>query len=128
MNKQIFKRCLKIAVENTTPNNPQWDSFMHFSFYIQKNKIVAYGQNQNANPEIFLGYPKHSKIHSEISGWKKAKYYLKDEPFEVINIRTTKQQKTRLSKPCPCCMTFLQDLNCKRIWYSTEDNFKVIKL
>jgi hypothetical protein len=101
MKRKILDQCLEIALKETNPEHPQWkEGFIHFSFFVQKNKIVGWGTNQDGNPEPYLGYPSHSKVHAETVGWKKSKYHLDSkDSFEVVNIRTTKNKNIRLSKP-----------------------------
>lgn len=126
MRQRILKQCLQLAIKHTHPDNDQWNCFMHFSFIVYKNKILGYGMNQNGSAPI--SYPDHSKIHSEVNAYKKCKHLLKDKTFEMVNIRLTKKKSIRLSKPCKCCYSFLQNLNCRKIWFSTKCGFASLKL
>ena len=67
------------------------------------------------------------KIHSETDAYKKARGILNpDTHFDMINIRLNKQNMLRLSKPCACCFGFLQSLNCKSIYFTTDTGFAKI--
>ena len=68
MKKKVLKECLEIAFKHTNPNHPQYGNYMHFSFYVQDNKIVGWGTNKTGNAQTCMGYPKYSKIHSEVMG------------------------------------------------------------
>jgi len=122
MKKKVLRECIELALKNTNPSHPQFGRFMHFSFYIQDNKIKGWGTNKDGEPQIQMGYPSYSKIHSEVIGYRKSKYYLKDNKhFEVVNIRTTKTMQIRQSEPCSCCSGFLANVGCQRVWFTTKN-------
>jgi len=131
MKRKLLNECLEIALKNNTPiKHPQWTAYHHFSFIIQKNKIVEWGTNRCSSPLTFLGYMPYSKMHSEYDAYFKAKgIMLRDKPFEVINIRLTKTNLIGGSSPCKCCFAFLKNMGCKRIWFTTEvGNFASMNL
>ena len=121
MKKRILRECLQIARSNVCKHD---QPFIHFSFVIHNNKIVEWGKNMSGNPPKYFGYPKWSKIHSEISAVKKAKGLIKGEPFSMVNIRTNRRGSLRNSKPCPSCQRFLKELKCLKITFSYEGGFK----
>jgi tRNA(Arg) A34 adenosine deaminase TadA len=126
MKRKLLLECLSIATKNN-PKHPESDCYRHFSFIIQKNKIVTWGTNRRSSPLTFLGYPAYSKMHSEIDAYYKAKGIMDRTGFEVINIRLTKSNNLKESTPCKCCYAFLKHLGCNRIWFSTSmGNFAVI--
>jgi deoxycytidylate deaminase len=121
MKTKVIKECLNIAKMNNTPNHPQWDCFHHFSFIIQRNKIVKWGMNRSGTASIRLGFEPSQKIHSEVDAYFKARTFIDDSiPFEVVNVRLTKTFIVKESCPCKCCWSFLKRLGCKRIYYSTN--------
>lgn len=126
MKQTILKECIRISREK----NHQRDSdFRHFSFIIQKNKLVEWGMNvAKVPPMIHFGYSKTSGWHSEVNAYRKAKGILEDGSFEIINIRLNKQGILRLSKPCKCCYNFLQELGCSVVWFSTDVGFAKLRL
>lgn len=123
--KKIFQQCLKIAQDHNTPDlHPEWGCYHHFSFIIQDNKIIEWATNTRAESLKYNGYAGHCKIHSESRAYKRARGILnKGYSFDVINIRLTKKNKLKLSKPCPCCYNFLKGLGAKKIWFTTEFGF-----
>lgn len=126
MKKSTIQKCLKVAIEHNTPkHHPQWGDFQHFSFVIKDNKIIEWSTNYSGQPLIFKGYQDHQKIHSEIMAFRRARKLLGKDlgEFEMLNIRLSRQNKLRGSKPCECCDRWLRDSGCKRIIYSTDDNF-----
>jgi hypothetical protein len=121
MKNKVLQECLKLAWQNNTPDHPQWDCYHHFSFIIQRNKIIRWGTNRAGQPNARLGYESYKKIHSEVDAYFKARVFLDNTiPFEVVNIRLTKTFKIKESAPCRCCWNFLKRLGCKRIYYTTN--------
>lgn len=122
MKRKLLNQCLNIALKNNTPiKHPQWKCYHHFSFIIQKNKIVDWGTNRESPPLTYLGYDTYTKMHSEVDAYFKAKGIMdKREDFEVVNIRLTNTHSIRESAPCKCCFAFLENLGCKKVWFTTE--------
>lgn len=126
MNKRILKKCLQIARSNLTKHN---EPYRHFTFIVIKNIIIEWGTNRRGEPLTFLGYDKHTKIHSEVDAYFKGKGLMGKEPFEAINIRLAKNGELKNSRPCRCCTQFLKGFKCKRIWFTTHlDGFARIDL
>lgn len=130
MKRSIFQQCLKIAQDHNTPElHPEWGCYHHFSFIIQNNQIIEWATNTRAEPQTYLGYSIYSKIHSEPRAYRRAKGLLnKGQDFDIINIRLSKKNQLRLSRPCPCCFNFLKGLGVKRIWFTTEFGFARIMI
>ena len=121
MKKKILRECLEIAKSNNNSNHPQWECYHHFSFIVQRNKIVGMGTNRMASSLTFLGYQPYSKMHSETDVYFKVKGIMaKNCDFEVVNIRLTKTFMIKSSEPCKCCFAFLNNMGCKRIWFTTN--------
>ena len=133
MKKSIINLALKTAREKLHLH-PQLEYFPHYTFIIQKNRVVDWATNLSDNPPIHYGYQHRildpfykPKLHSEIAAFKKAKGILiKNEPFEIVNIRLNKNKELRLSKPCICCFRIMQELGCSKFYYSC--NFGFLKL
>jgi hypothetical protein len=122
MTNKLIEICVTIA-KHYLPKHSRKDGYKHFSFVIQHNKLVEWGTNKSGPPMKMLGYQDHQMIHSETLAYRKAKGILnKNEIFEVINIRLNARGELKIAKPCPCCTTFLKNLNCKRIWFSSSDS------
>lgn len=131
MKQTILRECERLAKEKNTPElHDQWGNYHHFSFVVQSNKILAWGMNRAGKPPVKGGYNQaFGKIHSETDAYRKARGILDhDKPFEVVNIRLNKRNKLRISKPCKCCYNFLQQLNCKAVYFSTEVGFAKVKM
>ena len=122
MKRKLLKVCLDIALRNNTPiKHPQWSDYHHFSFIIQRNKLVEWGTNRFSDPLTFLGYFPYSQMHSEIDAYFKARGIMaRDLTFEVVNVRLTKTHLVRGSSPCKCCFAFLKNMGCKKVWFTTE--------
>jgi tRNA(Arg) A34 adenosine deaminase TadA len=122
MKRKLIDECLKIALKNNKPEKHQeWSNYHHFSFVIQDDNIVSVGKNRCSSPLLYLGYQLHTKMHSEVDAYFKAKGILsKKNRFEVINIRLTKTNIIRHSEPCKCCFAFLKNLGCYRVWFTTN--------
>lgn len=126
MKHKILRNCLQIAMDNNTDDkHPEWYAYHHYTFIVQNNKIIDWGTNRRCSPLIYLGYKDHTKMHSEVDAYFKARGLLsKDKPFEAVNIRLTKTYKIRMSMPCNCCFSFLKRAGCKRVWFTTNlENF-----
>jgi tRNA(Arg) A34 adenosine deaminase TadA len=124
MKKTILTECWRIACEKVD-KHPQ-KRFIHFSFIVENNKILAYGINKDASPPVHFGYnQKHNfpKLHSEIDCYKKAKGLLNNKSFEIVNIRLNRTLEMRLSKPCACCYALMKEMGCTRFYFSSEVGF-----
>ncbi len=122
MKRTILRECIRIAYEYNTPDkHPEWGNFHHYTFIVQKDKLISWATNKSALPLAQHGYEAKSKLHSETEAYRKARgILLTDTPFTCINIRLTKSGTMRISKPCSCCFNFLRSLNCKNIYFTTD--------
>jgi tRNA(Arg) A34 adenosine deaminase TadA len=121
MTQNMINHCLIIA-RHYLPKHPRKESYKHWSFIIKNNQLIEWSTNRAGPPMKYNGYPSYSMIHSEILSYKRAKGLLHGKSFEIINIRLDNKGKLKTAKPCPCCTTFLKNLNCKRIWFSSSDS------
>lgn len=128
MKRKLLNTCLDIALRNNNSlNHPQWDYYHHFSFIIQGQKIIEWGMNRRSSPLKLLGYADHSKMHSEIDAYFKAKGILGKGSFDVVNIRLTKTNRVAPSSPCKCCYHFLKRMGANKIYFTTAiDSFACI--
>ena len=123
MKRSIINDCYKIAVKKNK-QHPQWGCYHHYAFIIQRNKIVEWATNRAGEPNAFLGFPRHAKVHAETEAYRKARGILeKNKPFEVINIRLNRGGDLKPSKPCACCTNFLKLVDCAAVWFSTGAGF-----
>ena len=126
MKKGLLKEALAIA-RRKQPSHPEKDRFCHYSFVVQGNQIVEYGWNHSGQPKIHHGYNRQNrgqgfkpKTHAESAAYYKAKGLLdKEEPFDIINVRLSKQGELRNSRPCSWCAEFLTALGCRYFYFSS---------
>lgn len=121
---------LNLAKRHNSPTkHPEWGHYHHFSFVIQKGQLVEWATNRTASPLKKYGYPVHGKLHSESEAYRKARGLLdKKKSFDVVNIRLSKKNVLRLSRPCKCCVRFLQTVGCRSVMFSTNSGFERISL
>lgn len=124
MKATILQRVLKIAKERNTPTfHPEYGNFHHFSFIVQNNKIKGFATNTSGTVKYSGFYSRLSKSHSEANAYSKTVGILaRNTSFEIINIRLNKSNQTKLSKPCPCCIYFLQSVGCSKVWFSCDND------
>lgn len=122
MNRNVIRQSIAIAKDRLR-NHPEYDKggFLHFSFIVVHNKILEVGVNHQGEPPLHYGYEDYSKVHSEVSAYKKARGLLGKDKFEIVNVRFTRSYKLKLSKPCPNCEYLLRQLGCERFFYTTND-------
>jgi deoxycytidylate deaminase len=106
----------------------------HFSFILNKKKILAIGTNRQKTHPLNLKYKFVNRknipindlvgIHSELS----ALIRLGTEDVSgliLVNTRVNRNNCIDLSRPCSGCQSFLKTLDFKRVFYSTKDgNFE----
>ena len=130
LSKKLLFIALSIAKERLE-RHPEFISrgFIHFSFIVYNKKIISIGHNRCGKNPPQYGYENHSKIHSEVDAWRKARGLLKGDSFDVINIRLNRFGKFKNSRPCKNCIYLLQELGCKNFYYTTNllGQFNTIK-
>jgi hypothetical protein len=123
MTKVILRECLRLAAKKrrALKDYPRLYRF-HVSFVVQSNKVLGWGVNGGNYPWLpFTGLPDHAREHSESAAYRKVKGILdKTKNFEIVNVRLGRQLQPKISKPCPCCYTFLRELGCQRVWFTTS--------
>lgn len=108
--------------------HPEFHHYMHWSFVVQNNQIVESGVNRTGIPDPQWGYKPNSKIHSELSAYKKARLLLNRGPFDLINIRLTRQGEWKLSMPCETCAGWLESSGCRKVWFTTPSGWASLAL
>jgi len=121
MTKRLL-RDLLIQARNGLKKHPQHAHYMHWSFIIQGGHVIEWGLNRQGDPPIHFGYHHHSKLHSELVAYKKARGLLYPGPFDVVNIRLNRQGLTKLSTPCATCQSWLKAVGCRQMWFSLEND------
>lgn len=130
MKKSIIRECVRISKSKNSPRtHPEWGNFHHFSFIVQDNKILGWATNKTGEASKVLGFGDKNKIHSEPSAYAKAKGLLNStKSFECVNIRLTRLDRLKISKPCDCCFRFLKIMGCSFVYFSTESKFMRLTL
>lgn len=95
----------------------------HFSFLIDKNKIVCFGINlqYKTHPLAKKYGHRFSSIHSEVHCL--SRYKGDTGGLVLLNIRLDNWGNLKDSKPCEYCEKFLHDRNIQFI-YSTDFGFE----
>lgn len=131
MKNSIINECVRTA-RSEISGHPEFttNGYLHWSFIVQKNKILGRGKNKVGKPYYNgFGYSDISKIHSEGDVYRRVKGIIESNlTFEVINIRLNRQGDLRLSKPCDCCFRFLNFVGCKTVYFSTDLGFARLML
>lgn len=128
MKKSLLRDAMGLA-QSKADRHTTNQTFAHWSFVVQSNKIIDWSTNHNGRPPPHLGYGHNKtgyfepKTHAEFAAWRKARGLLDDKPFEVINIRLNKRGEPRMSAPCECCSGFLKEMGCKKVFYTTNSGW-----
>ena len=105
-------------------------SFLHFSFLLDKSKILSCGWNNVTCSGVRINkryyyYPLGGE-HSEASALKK--YRGDYGGVKMVNIRLNNQGELRYSRPCNLCYTILKNCGIRRLYYSTNTHFEFERL
>lgn len=127
MKKGLIEIAIRIGLDKLF-KHPELNYYPHYAFIVQGNKIIEYGMNGSGPVPKHLGYASQltlndadPKRHAEYEAWRKARGIMdKNKPFEVLNLRFMPSGKLKLSAPCPCCLNFLREMGCTKIYFSTE--------
>jgi len=105
----------------------------HFSFILQKNRIIGVGKNH-----LFKTHPKgqkygyrYSAIHSELDAFLDLPREIDYRRLKLVNVRLSskslreKRPILRMSKPCAHCSIWIKKIGFKEIWYSTDDGWEL---
>lgn len=98
-------------------------NWRHFSFIVKRNTIYSIGYN-NTNKTHPLAHKygyRFCNLHSELSAIIKFDGKISDlARFTMINVRISKDNKVRMSRPCKICQHLLSVFNFKEVFYSTN--------
>lgn len=130
---RILEKSLNLAkkINSDTICNQK---FRHFSFIYDNNKLLSIGVNNpvHFNRKVYsigkkFGIPKFVQfpfLHSEIDSLIKLLHIRKISGREkIVIIRLNKKNELRNSKPCDSCQIVLNQLNFRKMWWSTENGF-----
>ena len=93
----------------------------HGAVVVKGGRVVGTGYNRNRNHPMIVS-PEHIKtncsVHAEESAIRDAGYDVKNAVIYVA--RVNKHGEDRDSKPCPRCLTLINESGIKRIIYTTQ--------
>lgn len=123
-----FKNIKEISLA-LAPKHPSDQRCRHFSFILNKKKVIVIGFNRQKTHPINLKYNFVNRrnipindlvgIHSEINAL--IKLGTDDvSGLTLVNTRVNRNNQIDLSMPCSGCQSFLKNLNFKRIYFSTK--------
>ncbi len=96
-------------------------TFKHFTFLVNKTKVVSIGFNNILKPSRLLTYRLGGR-HSEADSLENLDYSLIPS-LTVVNIRLNPQGVLRNSYPCDVCLNFLLKMGFKRLYFSNDFGF-----
>jgi len=128
-----FDKLKEISIA-MAPKHPSDQRCRHFSFILNKKKILAIGFNRQKTHPFNLKYNFVNRknipindlvgIHSELN----ALIRLGTDDVQgltLVNTRVNRKGGIDLSMPCTGCQSFLKTLDFKKIYYSTKSgNFE----
>lgn len=128
MKKKLLTQALNHC-QRSLHEHPQWFHYMHWTFVVQRSKIIEWGVNCEGDPPFGMGYHRNSKIHSELSAFRRAKGLLdRDQGWSIINIRLSRRNEFKMSAPCRTCFTWLSSVGCEKAWFTTSSGWAQIKM
>lgn len=119
---KIHKKILKIT--HDLQEIPLGKS-KHFSFLVDKNKIVSIGWNRTKTHTLAhkMGYT-WKYIHSELDCIIKFPYKPEDlSGYIMFNTRIDRNQQIKIAKPCRFCQRTLNHFGIKTIYTNNEGEF-----
>lgn len=125
MKRRILNECVRRARQVTHPEFGR-AGFLHFSFVIQNKQILGLGFNRFGGAQPGFGY--RNTRHSENDAYQKCKGILRSRPWSMVNIRLNKKRELMISRPCVCCVCFLEAVRCDCVFYSSNVGFLKLKL
>lgn len=123
MNRKIIQKILKVA--NSNLHLPD-SRFKHFTFIVERNKIISYGWNQSfkTHPLAAKYKARFYSIHSELDAIKNFPYPVNQlKLYDLINVRILKDGTLGPAKPCVSCHQLLLYFGVRQVYYSTSGEF-----
>lgn len=127
MNRRALRKCLRFSQKcwEQQKHPEQGLSSCHFSFIVQKNKVLGHGFNRNGQPLTCLGYPASGNRHSETEAFRRVKALIDFKfPYEMVNIRFGHAGEIRLAYPCDVCNNFLLASGCNAVYFTSCGAFR----
>lgn len=130
MKKSILKNIID-QCKKELHKHPEKNHFAHWTFIYQYDRLISKGMNRSYEPPKSFGYhgkePSYKpKWHSEADAVKRARYNLVN--CVAVNVRLNKSGQIRFSAPCQTCRNILYVINCRKVYFTTEYGWGVIRL
>lgn len=126
MKERVFQKAVKIAYSLCPTNRDIRTS--HVAFLIKSNVIEKIGINKKrTHPEISKHpyHEGHVGIHAELDCILKVdKEDLRN--YKMLVLRVDRKNKLNISKPCPGCLSLIDQFNVGEVWYS-DKNGEIVK-
>ena len=122
MNKKLQNRIVNQSRKFYDKNG---DTYQHFSFIVDRNKIISFGRSNKKKTHTFSqrqGY-EYFRIHSELAAIKDFPdelIFIEEYGLSIINTRLNKKLELINSRPCLQCMKLLDFVGIRDIIYSNE--------
>jgi hypothetical protein len=118
--QSVINKAINVAKSLCPANRENKNS--HIAFLIKSNVIYKIGTNKRrTHPEISK-HPYHDGyvgIHAELDCILKIdKEDLVD--YKMLVIRVDRKNKLNMSKPCPGCLSLIDQFNVGEVWYSDK--------
>ena len=127
---KILKKCLEIAYSLYSTKHPI--RAFHISFFIHRNRIAAIGINNKKTSPVNLHNPKINESGqridvtkytcSELNSFLKIrnKTNIPYNKLTLINVRIDRNGKIRNSCPCKSCMSLIDFMGVKDVYYTNN--------
>lgn len=121
MTSKTLQRCVRLS---TNMFSLPVGRNKHFSYILQRNKVVGLGWNNaiktNSLSNRFGHYA--GKIHSEIAALKSVIYKGLDyRRCILVNVRLNNTGELLMSRPCKSCRNMIDFFEFEQVWYTNQD-------
>lgn len=130
MKKTVLRECLRQAMDSVfTHPRVEKSFYLHYTYVVQRNKVLGRGTNIGTEPPIHYGYSEHQIVHSEINAYIRNRSFIDtSKKFYAINISVSKTLRLRDAKPCIHCECMLRELGFSGVYYTTQKGFEYLAL
>lgn len=120
MNYRTLEKLIEFAVADAPNIN---HNFKHFSFIVERNKILSIGRNDpnKTHPMANKFGHRFNCIHSELSAlvnFPRPNTHLKN--CDIINIRVRSDDTIGISRPCNICAYMLRIFKLRNVYYTNR--------
>lgn len=122
MNNNLFAKVKQISYNLI--DIPVHSRHRHFSFLIQKNRIISIGYNigTKTDPLAKRFQHRYDRIHSELNCIKKFPMQIKElKKCVMVNTRLGKSGEFLISKPCESCQKLLRYFDITNVYYTDRE-------